>query len=480
MNTSIAVTETPAAKIKEIFDAQLNTALTWRTSTCAERIVRLKHLRQAILDEREALFLAFDKDMRKPRAEVTISELMVVLDEIAHTISHLKRWMKPTKVWPTLLTLGNAGSIQYQPKGRCLIIAPWNYPFNLMIGPLVSAIAAGNTAMLKPSEMTPAVSAVLKRIIDHAFHPSEIALVEGGLETSQELLKLPFDHIFFTGSPAVGKVVMAAAAQHLSSVTLELGGKSPTIVDKSADLQRAAETILWGKLVNNGQTCIAPDYLFVHNSVRKEFVQMCIAVIESRYGDTPQKLMASPDLTRVVNQRHAARLAGLLAQAIESGARVLTGGQVDLEQRFIAPTLLDSIPLQSDIMEEEIFGPVLPIIPYSSIDDVISFINNKPKPLALYIWSTDQRITDAVISQTSSGGVCVNHSLLHFGHANLPFGGVNNSGLGNAHGYFGFKAFSHERAVLRGGPINAIKLMFPPYSGFKLRLLEWATQWFSR
>ncbi len=370
--------------------------------------------------------------------------------------------------------------MHYQPRGRCLVIAPWNYPLSLTICPLVSALAAGNTAILKPSEMAPRVAQVLASIVAKSFPAHEVALFEGGLATSQALLDLPFDHIFFTGSPAVGKVVMAAAAKHLSSVTLELGGKSPTIVDETADLQKAAETILWGKFVNAGQTCVAPDYLYVHASVRDAFVRACQAVIKNRYGDNAQSQRSNTEYTHIINQRHTQRIEGLLQDATARGARVLCGGEVDAAGNYIAPTLVDNVPFDARLMQEEIFGPVLPIIPYTDLHEVIAAINADHKPLALYMWSTNQSNIDTVLTQTSSGGACVNHCMIQFAHGNLPFGGVNNSGIGNAHGIYGFKAFSHERAVLEGGWLPGIRVYFPPYTAGRTRLMQWLVKWVSR
>ena len=466
--------------MQQVFEAQQATALKWRQSTAQERIDRIKRLRDGMMEQREALYEAFMQDFHKPRMEVDGTEIIPTLDEAKHTIGNLRKWMRATRVSPTQLTLGNTGSIQYQPRGRCLIIAPWNYPLYLMFGPLISALAAGNTVILKPSELAPRVSAVMARIIAKVFRPDEVALFEGALQTSQELLAKPFDHIFFTGSPAVGKIVMAAAAKHLTSVTLELGGKSPTIVDESADLTKAAQTIMWGKFLNSGQTCVAPDHLYVHESVKERFVAECKAVLAERYGATPEQQKASADFTHVINQRHTQRVSGLLADAVQRGARVLAGGEVDPSTCYIAPTLIDQVPAQATIMGEEIFGPVLPIIGFTSIDQVIAEINSQPKPLALYVWSRQESTIDKVVTSTSSGGVCVNHCMVHVAHGNLPFGGVNNSGIGNAHGIFGFKAFSHERAVLRSTWLNTIKMFFPPYTEGRQKVVTFLAGWLAR
>ncbi|MET3130758.1 aldehyde dehydrogenase (NAD+) [Oxalobacteraceae bacterium GrIS 1.11] len=456
--------ETDPLHIAAVFAAQQETALRWRASTGAQRIARIKKLRDAMMAQREALYVAFAQDYRKPPTEVEASELLPVMDEMRHAIGQLKRWMKPQKMWPTATMLGTSSWVQYQPRGRVLIIAPWNYPLSLCFGPLVSALAAGNTAIVKPSEMTPAVSALMASIIRSVFPENEVALFEGSLPTSQALLDLPFDHIFFTGSPAVGKVVMAAAAKNLTSVTLELGGKSPTIVDESANLTLAAQTLMWGKFLNNGQTCVAPDYVYVHEQVKAAFIAECKKVLAARYGNTAQEQKDNPDLARLVNQRHTQRVATLLADALQRGAVLCAGGEVDQAQCYVAPTLLDQVPAGAAILEEEIFGPLLPILGYSELDQVIAAINAGPKPLALYVWSGKQAHIDRILSNTSSGGACVNHCVAQFAHGNLPFGGVNNSGIGAAHGAYGFKAFSHERGVLRSSPLMLIKLFFPPYS----------------
>ncbi len=469
-----------AQAMQLVFESQQATALRWRLSTAAERGERIARLRDAMLANREALYEAFAQDFHKPRMEVDGTEIIPTLDEARHTISHLKRWMRPRRVGVTQLTLGNSGTIEYQPRGRSLIIAPWNYPLYLLFGPLVSALAAGNTAILKPSELTPHVSAVMARIIGGAFKPEEVALFEGGQATSQELLAKPFDHIFFTGSPAVGKIVMAAAARHLASVTLELGGKSPTVVDETADLARAAATIMWGKFLNSGQTCVAPDYLYVHEAVKDRFIAQCQEVLKTRYGQTAAEQQSSPDFAHVVNARHTQRVAGLLDDAVQRGARVLAGGQVDVAANYIAPTLIDSVAPASTIMQEEIFGPVLPIVAYTDIAQVIDDINAQPKPLALYVWSRDKAQVDRLLAGTSSGGACVNHCVVHVAHGKLPFGGVNNSGIGNAHGFFGFRAFSHERAVLTGGWMNTIRMFFPPYTAQRQRVVSFLVKWLAR
>lgn len=460
MSTAAAVSHLPnTARIREVFEKQRATALRLRTSTANERIAKLRRLRDAVLANADTWHKAGWADFKKPKAEVDLAEILPVVTEANDAIAHLSSWMKPTSVMPTLLMAGTSSSVRYEPRGRCLIISPWNYPVNLTFGPLVSAIAAGNTAILKPSELTPNLSAAMSKLVGELFPEDEVAIFEGEAAVSQALLDLPFDHIFFTGSPAIGKVVMTAAAKHLASVTLELGGKSPTIIDETADLDLAAQNIMWGKFANAGQTCIAPDHVFVHRSVKDAFVAKAKVMLEKGYGKDGAP--PSEHFAHVVNARHTTRLKVLLDDAKEKGARTLVGGHIDEKDHYIAPTLLDGISPDAKIMQEEIFGPLLPIFEFTSLDEVISRINAEPKPLALYMYSRNDDAVERVLSQTSSGGACVNHTLVQFLHGNLPFGGVNNSGLGNAHGYYGFKAFSHERAVVKT-QLKLAPMLFAP------------------
>ena len=434
---------------QEIFHLQAATALRLRQSTWQERVAKIRKLREAVIARTEDWYRAAQADFGKPAGEVDLAEILPVCLEANDAIRNLKKWMKPQRVRPTLLTLGTRSHVQYVPRGRCLIIGPFNYPVNLTLGPLVSAIAAGNTAIIKPSELTPHLSALISEVVREVFSPDEVAIFQGDAQLAAELQKLPFDHVFFTGSPAIGKHVMAAAASHLASVTLELGGKSPTIVDASADLRLAAKNIMWAKFSNAGQTCIAPDHVYVHHSVKNEWVQCCREELEKAYGHDLQQQLDSPHLARIVNPRHTARINSLLDDAKALGARVLTGGKGVTESCFVQPTLLDQTPHNARVMHEEIFGPLLPVIGYNALDDVIAAINAEPKPLALYIYSRNRADIAKVLQQTASGGACVNHALVQFLHGRLPFGGVNNSGIGNAHGHYGFKAFSHERGVVQ-------------------------------
>jgi aldehyde dehydrogenase (NAD+) len=451
--------------VQRAFFKQADTAIRLRQSTAAERIAKLQKLKERLLAHSDDIIAAGFADFGKPPAEVELAEILPIVAEVSDVIRKLKGWMKPKKVWPSRFMFGTSSHIKYEPKGRVLIMSPWNYPVNLTMSPLISAIAAGNTVIIKTSEMTPHFSAVIAKIVRETFEETEAVVFEGDASVAEALLKLPFDHIFFTGSPAVGKLVMTAAAKNLTSVTLELGGKSPTIIDDSADLAAAAQNISWSKFTNNGQTCIAPDHVYVHAAVKDAFIKHCIDVLDNAYGKEAERI-ESPHLCRMVNHLHLLRVKGLLDDAKARGAHIITGGQYDEAKRFIAPTLIEGIPDEAKIMSEEIFGPLLPIISFTELDSVIAKINADPKPLALYVWSNNKDNIKKVMQQTSSGGACINHSAVHGSHGNLPFGGVNNSGMGSSHGHFGFLAFSHERAVLKS-VINLAKVFYPPYSDEK-------------
>ena len=460
------------AFVARLFESHGATALRLRQSTVTERRLKLTKLLDAILQRQDAMLEAAQRDLSKHPVETNLTEILPLVGELKHAIANVQRWMQPHRIGATLASLGTTSRVIYQPKGRCLLISPWNYPLTLALGPLASAVAAGNTAILKPSEFTPHTNRVVKDIIGAVFAVDEVAVVEGAAATATALLSLPFDHIFFTGSPSVGKKVMAAAALHLTSVTLELGGKSPTVVDATADLRSAAEHIIWGKMVNAGQTCIAPDHVYVHRDVADRFVDLCRSTITQRYGDSDAAIKSSPDFPRMIHRRHAERVAALIDEAVQRGSHIAFGGASDADSRYIAPTLLRDVPAGAQIRTEEIFGPVLPILTFDSLDTVIAEINAAPKPLALYVWSKNERTVQDLQTKTSSGSLCVNLCLQQFAQHNLPFGGVNTSGIGNAHGFFGFKAFSHERAMMSAGPMSALKLLFPPYDARKRRLSE--------
>jgi aldehyde dehydrogenase (NAD+) len=413
------------------------------------------------------------QDFKKPASEVVIAEMLGVKREINHTIKHLKSWMKPKSVSTPLMLLGTKGLVQYEAKGLCLIISPWNYPFNLSICPLVHAIAAGNAVILKPSELSPNTSGFIKKMISSLFDKSEVAVFEGDAAVSTFLLEQKFDHIFFTGSPAIGKVVMAAAAKHLTSVTLELGGKSPAIVGPDVNVEEAAAKIAWGKFLNNGQTCIAPDYLYVHEKNYYSFLQALEATVETFYGANVAK---SKDYARIVNRRHFDRIASLLEDAKEKGAQVLFGGITDADDCFISPTVLTNCTPDMRILQEEIFGPILPIMSFKDEFQVTADIRSGDKPLALYVFSTNTEFNQYLLNNTSSGTSVVNDCLIQFGHNELPFGGVNHSGIGKSGGHYGFVEFSNQKSVVIQRT-NLLKNFYPPY-GVKVRwMIDFVLKW---
>jgi len=452
-------------EVRRLFAAQQ--ANRWRVarSTVAERRAKLARLAAAIAARRGEIAAAAHADFRKPAAEVELSEVHAMLAEIRHARRHLGRWMRPRRVGTPLLLLGTSSEVRREPRGVVLILAPWNYAFSLVIDPLVAAVAAGNCAILKPAEKAPHTSALLKRFISDLFDESEVAVVEGGAETAEALLALPFDHVFFTGGARVGRSVMAAAARHLSSVTLELGGKSPVLVDETADVRAAAERVVWGKFWNAGQTCVAPDYVMVHRSRETEFLAEAKRALAAFYGAGEDARAATPDLCRVVDDEHLERLRGLLEAAVAAGATVVAGGAVDPVSRYLAPTLLAGVSLEMTVMREEVFGPILPVLTWTDLDEALSRIRPLGKPLALYVFSRSRAAVEHVLSHTTAGGTAVNTVLMHYANPNLPFGGVGESGMGSYHGAYGFRAFSHERAVMRQRWPALARFFFPPYSG---------------
>lgn len=469
--------QTLKTTIDRVFAEQQCYSLSLRSSTCEQRLAVLEKFERVFKSSFDKLYKAAYEDFSKPESEVNTGEILSVLSELKHVQKYLRRWMKPTRVRPTAAMIGTKSKILYEPKGVTLIISPWNYPFNLSFGPMIWSIAAGNTVILKPSEMTPAMSAVIQEIVEQAFDSREVCVFQGDAEVASYLTEQPFNHIYFTGSPAVGKQVMAAAAKNLASVTLELGGKSPVIVDQSADLNKAAKSICFGKLVNNGQTCIAPDYVYVHSSVKDKLMSAMLKAIESLYGPLP-KISSNPDYCRVVNQSHYQRIKSLLDNAEEQGAKIFFGGETNDQQRFIAPTLLTDIPPESDIMQQEIFGPLLPVMEFEDIATVIDQVNNNPKPLALYVFSADDALTNRVLQQTSAGDSAINATVIHAIHQNLPFGGVNNSGMGKSGGVWGFQAFSHQRSVVED-KLGLSALLSPPYTAKVKRLIRAALKFLS-
>jgi aldehyde dehydrogenase (NAD+) len=435
---------------------------TGKTKDVSFRLQQLKRLKQAVTDNQAAIVDALKADLNKPIFETYASEIFI-LKEIDYAIKHIKSWTKPKSVEVPIEQFPASALIYPEPLGVVLIIGSWNYPVNVILGPLVGAIAAGNCAILKPSELALNTSHLLAGIFQKNFDPAYISVIEGGIEISQQLLQEKFDHIFFTGGTAVGKIIMEAAAKQLTPVTLELGGKSPCIVDADVNLEYTARRITWGKFINAGQTCIAPDYLLVDKTIKKDLVQAIKNCLQEFYGDDPAK---SPDYARIINYKQCSRLAALLHKC-----DIILGGQTNLEDRYIAPTLIDNVSLDAPIMQEEIFGPILPVIEYSNLSEAISIINQKPNPLALYLFSRNQNYQARVLQETSSGSACINDTMMQFGVPALPFGGVGSSGIGRYHGKAGFDTFSHYKSVLKRFFRFGVKLQYPPYEG-KLNFLK--------
>ena len=444
-----------------------------RVEPISERKKRLAALRRWIHGNRSRIHEAVHADFRKPSLETDASEIFHVLNEVKVAVEALDRWTVAKKIDAPLFLPGTRAWIQYEPRGVCLIISPWNYPFGLAAGPLVSALAAGNSVIIKPSEITPRVSALIAKMCEEIFDPRVVAVCEGGVAVSQTLLSLPFDHIFFTGSPTVGKIVMKAAAEHLTSVTLELGGKSPAIVSDTARINDAAGRIALGKFMNNGQTCIAPDYLLVDEKIADRFVQKIIEKTQKLFASAGS-FETSPDYGRIVNESNFGRVHALVEEAVDLGAKVEWEGPSERASRFMHPVILTQVPPESRIMKEEIFGPVLPVLTYKRIEEALALIGSKPKALALYIFTQQKTLRQRVVRETSSGTVCINDCGIQFLHHELPFGGINNSGIGKSHGHFGFLAFSNEKPVLKQkSGFTAVQAFYPPFTRRTKQLMDW-------
>lgn len=441
-----------------------------KNSSLKNRLDKLRAIKKWIKKNESRICEEIFKDFQKSTEEVLLTEIKPIVDEINHYLSHLEQWVRPTLVSSPLTFLGTRSQVSIEPKGVSLIIAPWNYPFNLCIGPLVSAIGAGCTAIIKPSEHTPHTANLIQNMMNELFTKKEVAVIQGEIKTSQEVLKLPFDHIFFTGSPQVGKIVMKAAAENLSSVTLELGGRNPALVDETANLKDAAQKIVWGKFLNSGQTCIAPNYVYVHQSQAKKLEEEIIQQIKIQ---EPKETLG---FTKIVNSIHYSRLVKLLDLTLKAGGDLAYGGDKNKELNFLSPTLLKQITIDSPIFQEEIFGPILPIITYQNLEEAIKTINQTEKPLALYIFSKSKKNQQQIIKRTSAGTTAINETTIQFAQPYLPFGGVNHSGIGKAHGKYGFLEFSNQRAILiqRVG-FTILKLIFPPYTNFKKKVIRFIT-----
>jgi len=437
------------------------------TRPLAFRRKQLQRLRGAIHRSEAKIFEALHRDLAKSSYEAYLSEVGFVLDEIRFTLPCLSRWMKSRRVRTPLFGFPGASRRIPEPYGQVLIIAPWNYPFQLAISPLIGAVAAGNCCVVKPSELSPRTSAVLAGIVRDTFPPEYVTVVEGGPEASIALLETRFDKIFFTGSTSIGRKVMTAAARHLTPVTLELGGKSPCIVAEDADLALASRRIVSGKFMNTGQTCIAPDFLLVHKAIKEPLLANILSDIKSFFGDTPR---LSPDYGRIISRQHFDRLAGLM-----DGCRgtIITGGDRDRETRYMAPTVLDNVEWDDPIMEEEIFGPLLPVMTFDRIASIQKEISQRPKPLALYLFTKNRKTEHQLVTNLSFGGGCINDTLLHIATPYLPFGGVGDSGTGQYHGKASFDTFSHTKSVMKRYFLPEPPVRYPPYGKRSSRLLRW-------
>lgn len=429
----------------------------------------LKRLKVEIIKREQDIIDALYEDLKKPEFESVLSETEVVLAEINLTIKNLNTWTKPKRIFPSMLNFPSTDKIHSEPYGNTLIISPWNYPYQLALSPLIGAVAAGNTVVLKPSELTPHTSKIMEDIITAAFSPEHVTIIQGDAAIAQELLSKGWDYIFFTGSVAVGKIVAKAAAEHLTPTTLELGGKNPCIIDKTANIKLAARRIVWGKFFNAGQTCIAADYVLIHNSVKQQFINALQFEIELAYTKNPEQ---SKDLARIVNERNFNRLATML-----QNETIVIGGKTNASELYISPTVIDNPGLNSEIMKGEIFGPILPVLSYSNEDDINAIISKYNKPLSLYVFSTNSTFVKKMISTYSFGGGTINDTVIHFSNHRLPFGGVGHSGIGAYHGKRTFDTFSHKKAVVKKGNWLDIPLRYAPYKG-KIKLIKLFLKYF--
>ena len=432
-----------------------------------QRAAQLRRLRTLFVEQEDRLIDALVADVGKPRIEAYTTEIAFTINEIDHTLKHLGAWTKPGKVKVPLTFKPGTAELRPEPLGTVCIIAPWNYPVQLLFAPLVPALAAGNTAVLKPSEVTPTVAALIEELVPMYFDANTVAVVTGAVEETTALLEQRFDHIFYTGNGKVGRVVMRAAAEHLTPVTLELGGKSPAIVAADANVKVAATRIAWAKFLNAGQTCVAPDYVLVEEGIEDQLVSALADAVTKFYGADPRR---SPDYARIVNERHHDRLTTLL-DAGGYDATVI-GGNGDRDSRYLAPTVLAGVKPDAAVMDDEIFGPILPVLTVGDVDEAIRFVNDREKPLALYAFSQSDDVLDHVVANTSAGGVTLNHAVLHLAVPDLPFGGVGASGMGAYHGKAGFDTFTHHKPVLDKPTRPDPSLMYPPYTSTKQKILR--------
>jgi aldehyde dehydrogenase (NAD+) len=476
--TTEVCSNTLKERIDAVFDAQQKNKQLVGQSSVKIRIDKLKKIENWMLNNRQKIREAVYADFKKPEPEVDLEEIYATLIELRYARRQLRKWMRPKRAVPTRQMLVTRSWIRYEPMGSVLIISPWNFPFMLSIGPLISAISAGNCIILKPSEISQNTCRLLNDMITELFPENEIAVINGDKIVATELLKKPFDHILFTGSSSIGKIVMKAAAENLSSITLELGGKSPVIVDETADLNDAARKIVWGKYMNSGQTCVAPDYLLVQENYYQKFIKVLKAEISRVYGHTEADRENSPDFARIVDQKHYTRLKNLLSEAVKSGACLESGNIPENGDKYIPPVIVSRIPPDLRLMKEEIFGPVLPVLSYKSLAEALKIIDEHEYPLGIYIFSKSRKNINHILANTRSGGAVINDVVIQFLHSGLPFGGLRDSGFGNSHGFYGFRAFSHERAILKGTRFSPFKFLYAPYPDWKKKLIDFLIKHF--
>ena len=428
----------------------------------------LKKLLQVITKHEDAIIKALYNDFKKPAFEAVLTETNYVLSDLKETIKNIDSWAKPKKVWPSILNFPSRDCVYSEPYGNVLILSPWNYPFQLALCPLVAAVAAGNKVTLKPSELTPHTAAIISNIINETFAVTDVVVITGDASIAADLLKKRWDYIFFTGSVAVGKIVAKAAAENLTPVTLELGGKSPCIVDETANLELSAKRIVWGKIINAGQTCVAPDYILVQQKVKDVFVNFLIQEIQNALGSNPEE---SPDYARIINLKNWQRQLSLL-----ENQKIIYGGQSNKDSLYLSPTLIDEPKMDSQVMQEEIFGPILPIISYQTAGDIEKTISSFDKPLSLYLFSENKSFIDEVLYKYSFGGGCINDTVVHLINNRLPFGGVGNSGMGAYHGKLTFDIFSHKKSIVKRGTWLDLPVRYAPYKD-KLKNIRKILKW---
>jgi aldehyde dehydrogenase (NAD+) len=458
------MTQLTTEELSRILDAHKKFFAAGKTQNIDFRIKQLNILKQALKTNEEAIISAMYQDLHKSRYETFTTEIGVLYYSIELITRHLKKWAKPRRVPTPVIFLGAQSYIYREPYGTALIIGPFNYPVNLVFEPLIGAISAGNCAVIKPAQMTPNVSKIIAKIIQESFPEDYIRVIEGDREATAALINAPFDYLFFTGSVPTGKTVMQAAARNLVPVTLELGGKSPCIVDETANPDLAAQKIVWSKFSNAGQTCVAPDYVYVHQQVKKQLLDNLKKYILRFYGANPKE---SKDYGRIVNEKHTERLKQLIDRD-----KVVVGGESDIENRYIAPTVLDRVGWDDPVMADEIFGPILPVLESDNLDTVIKEINRRPKPLALYLFTGSKEVEKKIIGNISYGGGCINDTFIHLGNPYLPFGGVGNSGIGAYHGKASFETFSHTKSILKRKANLFGDMIFPPSDDRKLSLVR--------